>query len=54
MKIQGRFKHLFATENEWLLKKAQEDVDRNWERLLREEACVSTGQPVEEKIGANQ
>ncbi|MDX9714299.1 MAG: thiamine pyrophosphate-dependent enzyme [Dissulfurispiraceae bacterium] len=37
LKPQGRFKHLFAPENEWLLQKTQEVVDRNWERLLREE-----------------
>lgn len=37
LKPQGRFKHLFAPENEWLLKQAQEDVDKNWERLLNEE-----------------
>ncbi|MCE5312267.1 MAG: thiamine pyrophosphate-dependent enzyme [Nitrospiraceae bacterium] len=37
LKPQGRFKHLFAPENEWLLNKAQEVVDKNWERLLREE-----------------
>jgi pyruvate ferredoxin oxidoreductase beta subunit len=37
LKPQGRFKHLFAPENEWLLKRAQEDVDKNWERLLKEE-----------------
>ena len=37
LKHQGRFKHLFAPENEWLLKRAQEDVDKYWERLLKEE-----------------
>lgn len=37
LKPQGRFKHLFAPENEWLLKQAQEDVDKSWEKLLREE-----------------
>lgn len=37
LKPQGRFKHLFALENEWLLKKAQDDVNAYWERLLREE-----------------
>ncbi len=54
LKPQGRFKHLFAPENEWLLKKAQEDVDRNWTRLLREESCVSGGQPADENTEANQ
>ncbi len=47
LKTQGRFKHLFSPQNEWLLKKAQEDIDRNWERLLREEACFATEQPAE-------
>ncbi len=37
LKPQGRFKHLFAPENEWLLKKAQDDVNAYWERLLKEE-----------------
>jgi len=36
MKPQGRFKHLFAPENEWLLKASQAEVDREWERLGRE------------------
>ncbi len=38
LKTQGRFKHLFSPENEHLLKKAQELVDKEWENLLREEA----------------
>jgi len=54
LKIQGRFKHLFAPENEWLLKKAQEDVDRGWERLLRDEACAAGSRPAEEKTEENQ
>lgn len=45
LKPQGRFKHLFAPENEWLLKQAQEDVDKNWEKLLREEEFTK---PLEE------
>lgn len=36
LRPQGRFKHLFARENEWLLQKVQEDVDREWESLLKE------------------
>ncbi len=36
LRPQGRFKHLFARENEWLLQKGQEDVDREWESLLKE------------------
>lgn len=38
LKPQGRFKHLFAPENEHLLKQAQDYVDAYWERLLKEEA----------------
>lgn len=41
LKPQGRFKHLFAPENEWLLAKMQEEVDTEWEKLLKEEQCVS-------------
>lgn len=36
LKPQGRFKHLFAAENEPVLKQLQADIDREWERLLRE------------------
>ncbi len=42
LKPQGRFKHMFAPANEHMLKTAQEVIDRNWERLLREEACFNT------------
>ncbi|RJQ18659.1 MAG: pyruvate ferredoxin oxidoreductase [Nitrospiraceae bacterium] len=38
LKPQGRFKHMFAPGNEWMLKQAQEYVDAQWERLLREDA----------------
>lgn len=34
LKPQGRFKHLFSPENEWLIKKFQEEVDREWEALI--------------------
>jgi pyruvate ferredoxin oxidoreductase beta subunit len=36
LKPQGRFRHLFSPENEWIIKKLQEDIDKEWERLLRE------------------
>jgi pyruvate ferredoxin oxidoreductase beta subunit len=36
LKPQGRFKHLFKPENEWMIKKLQEDVDSEWERLQKE------------------
>ncbi len=38
LKPQGRFKHLFAPENEPVLKQLQADVDTEWERLLKESA----------------
>jgi pyruvate ferredoxin oxidoreductase beta subunit len=38
MKPQGRFKHLFAPGNEGVLAQLQADVDREWERLLKESA----------------
>jgi pyruvate ferredoxin oxidoreductase beta subunit len=36
LKPQGRFKHLFSPENEWLLKQFQDDVDKEWNRLQKE------------------
>jgi pyruvate ferredoxin oxidoreductase beta subunit len=36
LKPQGRFKHLFSPENEGLLRQVQEEVDREWEKLLKE------------------
>lgn len=41
LKTQGRFKHLFSPENEGLLQQIQEDIDREWDALLREESCYS-------------
>ncbi|MCC6345811.1 MAG: pyruvate ferredoxin oxidoreductase [Nitrospirales bacterium] len=38
LKPQGRFKHLFAPENESLLQQAQTQVDAYWAALLKEEA----------------
>ena len=42
LKPQGRFKHLFKPENEWILKKIQEDIDKEWEKLQKEEACFAS------------
>jgi pyruvate ferredoxin oxidoreductase beta subunit len=39
LKPQGRFKHLFTPENEWLLKAVQEEVDREWDKLKKEAEC---------------
>ncbi|MFA4917749.1 MAG: thiamine pyrophosphate-dependent enzyme [Thermodesulfovibrionales bacterium] len=42
LKPQGRFKHLFKPDNEWMLKKIQEDTDKEWERLQKEETCFAS------------
>jgi pyruvate ferredoxin oxidoreductase beta subunit len=42
LKPQGRFKHLFKPENEALLVKIQEDIDREWARLQKEESCFAS------------
>ncbi len=39
LKTQGRFKHLFSPENEGLLTRIQKDIDKEWESLLKQEAC---------------
>ncbi len=36
MKPQGRFKHLFSPENEGLLQRVQDEVDKEWAKLLKE------------------
>jgi pyruvate ferredoxin oxidoreductase beta subunit len=41
LKPQGRFKHLFKPENEWVLNKIQEETDKEWEKLQREESCFA-------------
>lgn len=35
LKKQGRFKHMFAKGNEWMIEDAQKYVDDQWERLLK-------------------
>lgn len=35
LKLQGRFAHLFKPENEWMICEIQNEVDRNWEELLK-------------------
>ena len=39
LKSQGRFRHLFAPQNEHLVEEIQRDVDVRWERLLAREAA---------------
>ena len=31
---QGRFKHLFKPQNEWMIGEFQKEVDRRWQLLL--------------------
>jgi len=35
LRPQGRFKHLFSPENEWMLRQIQEDIDKDWEALQK-------------------
>ena len=42
LKPQGRFRHLFKPDLEGLLLKIQEDIDKEWERLVKEEACFAS------------
>jgi len=36
LRPQGRFRHLFSFGNEWIIRRLQEDVCREWERLQKE------------------
>jgi pyruvate ferredoxin oxidoreductase beta subunit len=42
LRPQGRFKHLFKPENEWVIGKFQEEVDKEWNRLQKEESCFTS------------
>lgn len=35
LRMQGRFKHMFAKGNEWMIEEAQSYVDQKWEELLK-------------------
>jgi len=41
LKPQGRFKHMFTSENEWMVTAAQEYVDAYWARLQQEQQCFT-------------
>ncbi len=43
LKSQGRFKHLFAPKNEYLVEEIQGELDAKWERLLAREAADKGG-----------
>jgi pyruvate ferredoxin oxidoreductase beta subunit len=48
LKPQGRFKHMFTSENEWMLTAAQEYVDAYWARLQQEELCYASQEQAEQ------
>lgn len=35
LRHQSRFKHIFNSDNEWMIKEIQQEVDERWEELLR-------------------
>ena len=41
LKLQKRFKHIFAPGNEWMIEELQKEVDERWERLLQLEEMTS-------------
>jgi pyruvate ferredoxin oxidoreductase beta subunit len=53
LKPQGRFKHMFAAGNEWMLTQAQEYVDKQWD-LLQREAVFSGGEEKPEAVPAEE
>lgn len=40
IKLQGRFRHLLKPENKALLDEIQNEIDRNWEELLKKEGAT--------------
>ena len=48
LKPQGRFKHMFTSENEWMLTAAQEYVDAYWVRLQQEQLCFASQEQAEQ------
>jgi pyruvate ferredoxin oxidoreductase beta subunit len=48
LKPQGRFKHMFTSENEWMVTAAQEYVDTYWARLQQEQMCFASAEQAEQ------
>lgn len=46
-RIQGRFKHLFKPENEWIIKETQKQIDKDWDALLAKHKAGQGEQPAE-------
>ena len=53
LESQGRFKHLLAQENKWIVDKIQEEVDKEWELLLSSEYESVDEYQYEDKIRDN-
>ena len=51
LKPQGRFKHLFKPENEWMLKKFQELVDENWRSVVMMHNASHPGEQIDPEEG---
>jgi pyruvate ferredoxin oxidoreductase beta subunit len=48
LKPQGRFKHMFTSENEWMVTAAQAYVDAYWARLQQEQQCFAPPEHAEQ------
>ncbi len=44
LKVHGRFKHIFAPGNEWMIEELQKEVDERWQRLLELEEITNKQQ----------
>ena len=44
LKLQKRFKHIFAPGNEWMIEQIQKEVDDNWNELLALEEMTNKNQ----------
>ncbi len=51
LKPQGRFKHLFKPENEWMLAKFQELVDENWRSVVGMHNASHPGETIDPEEG---
>ncbi|HEX9861008.1 MAG TPA: thiamine pyrophosphate-dependent enzyme [Nitrospirota bacterium] len=51
LKPQGRFKHLFKPENEWMLAKFQEYVDDNWRSVVKMHNDSNPGNQIDPEEG---
>ena len=52
MKIQGRFRHLFAPQYRPVIESLQAEVDQRWQELLRLEEMTGGGQDAAQQKAA--